>query len=188
MGDAETLTHTQTVLSHGLFHVRIKPDPPDRIRDLPQADLASQGGQQLQILDSGQPRQEARRLDDNAEIGRKIHISAHHFVVYQHLPFSGKQEAADTFHQHRLSAAVVAHDAVDLSRRKVAADAVQDPFLSKILGDILNADRKFVFHAPPSVPVKLKLYCRTARSERKKSRAINTRKIATVCHMRGSRS
>ena len=108
---------------------------------------------------------ETRRFNDDTDILREIGIPPHLFVVHKDGAAVGSQKAADALHQDSLARTIVSDNAVDLAFFKGVGYILKNVFFTKELIDIAYFDH--ILQNYPSVPVKTKLYCLTARMAKK---------------------
>ena len=65
--------------------------------------------------------------------GGEIHIFADSLIIHGNFTGIRNQKSTDTFHQHGLAAAVVAHNAVNSAFLKIITDMMQHGLLAKNL-------------------------------------------------------
>lgn len=112
-------------------------------------DLSPDARQKTQILISAVSRQKARRFDDHSQILRRFRFFSDFLSVYQDFLIQ-PQKTADAFKKHRLSAAVPADQAVDLSPLKVQGDIVQGfVFFKPFCHSFYFNDAIHIFLTPP---------------------------------------
>ena len=96
-----------------------------------EGDLAFQPRKDFRFFQPRKLRQKPRRLDDDADVVRKIGIPSDLFAVYDHVPFRRLQKPADALEQNRFAGAVVADDAVDFTSLKRTRNAFEHGILSE---------------------------------------------------------
>ena len=134
----QALAHTQRIFSYGFAQAWIKAHQLNGvpngmvIGDLPQ------GGQKLQILETGKVGQESRCFDDDADILRKVCFLPYLYMVDIDFALVRAKKAADALHKDGLAGAVVSNDAVDLAFFKGVGYVFQHLFFPKGFTDIQN--------------------------------------------------
>ena len=184
--NAKALPHTERILADRLLHLRIQPYFPNSLGHCLFVNFFSKRCQQFKISHTCEIRQKSRCFNDNPRIRRKIHIFADSLIIHGNFTGIRNQKSADTFHQHGLAAAVVAHNAVNPAFLKIITDMMQHGLLAKTFAHIHDPDH--ITHYFPSVPLNENAYRRMAHMVNINNTASKARPIATVCPNVGSLS
>ena len=184
--NAKALPHAKGILADRLLHLRIQSYCPDGLCHCLFVNFFAKGGQQFKISHACKIRQKSRCLNNNSRIRRKIHIFADSLIIHGNFTGIRNQKSADTFHQHGLAAAVVAHNAVNPAFLKIITDMMQHGLLAKTFAHIHDPDH--ITHYFPSVPLNENAYRRIAHMVNMSNTASKARPIATVCPNVGSLS
>lgn len=124
--ERESLPHPQTVFSNRYPKLRIQPAHRKCLLEFCNIRFSGQSAQDFQVLHAGIVVDESRRLDNDSRMPEIVCILADPFPVEKHLSGAWADEAADAFHQHRLSTAVVPDKSGDRPIVETARDSLQN--------------------------------------------------------------